>query len=195
MGRQYNRLSLKDRIIIKDRLDNGISIRKIGKELGYAHGSIFAEIKRGLKDGQLTGYDPYYADLHSRQARENKGRIAIFQRNAKMATLVSKMILEEKMSVLKVADRLTTIKDAKCQSVSINTIYHAIDQGLIPGVTRASLQSEETKMFSDGLIHIPQNVRERFGFRDGDVFKLVVSEDGKITIKKVAKDGTYDILT
>lgn len=96
MGRQYNRLSLKDRIIIKDRLDNGISIRKIGKELGYAHGSIFAEIKRGSKDGQLTGYDPYYADLHSRQARENKGRIAIFQRNAKMATLVSKMILEKK---------------------------------------------------------------------------------------------------
>lgn len=47
-------------------------------------------------------------------------------------------------------------------------------------------------MFSDGLIHIPQNVRERFGFRDGDVFKLVVSEDGKITIQKVAKDGTYE---
>lgn len=41
-------------------------------------------------------------------------------------------------------------------------------------------------MFSDGLIHIPQNVCERFDFRDGNVFKHEVSEDGNITSYKVA---------
>lgn len=89
------------------------------------------------------------------------------------------------LSTIKADNSITEFKNFNCQSVSVKTIYRAIDQGLIPGVARASLQTEETKIFSDGLIHIPQNLRERFDFRDEDVFKLIVSENKKITIKAI----------
>lgn len=52
------------------------------------------------------------------------------------------------LSTIKADNSITEFKNFNCQSVSVKTIYRAIDQGLIPGVARASLQTEETKIFS-----------------------------------------------
>ena len=55
------------------------------------------------------------------------------------------------------------------------TIYSAIDDGLIPGVTRESLNSYVTTMFSDGQIHIAKWVRNALDLNDGDelLFEVV----------------------
>lgn len=63
------------------------------------------------------------------------------------------------------------------------TIYSAIDDGLIPGVTRESLNSYVTTMFSDGQIHIAKWVRNALDLNDGDelLFEVV---DNKIIFTK-----------
>ena len=61
--------------------------------------------------------------------------------------------------------------------------YSAIDDGLIPGVTRESLISYVTTMFSDGQIHIAKWVRNALDLNDGDelLFEVV---DNKIIFTK-----------
>lgn len=63
------------------------------------------------------------------------------------------------------------------------TIYSAIDGGLIPGVTRESLNSYVTTMFNDGQIHIAKWVRNALDLNDGDelLFEVV---DNKIIFTK-----------
>lgn len=63
------------------------------------------------------------------------------------------------------------------------TIYSAIDNGLIPGVTRESLNSYMTTMFSDGQIHIAKWVRKQLDLNDGDelLFEII---DNKIVFRK-----------
>ena len=63
------------------------------------------------------------------------------------------------------------------------TIYSAIDDGLIPGVTRESLNSYVTTMFNDGQIHIAKWVRNALDLNDGDglLFEVV---DNKIIFTK-----------
>lgn len=70
--------------------------------------------------------------------------------------------------------------------------YRAIDVGLIPGVTRESLRSDRTKMFSDGMICVPTWIREELGLNDGDSFHIAVSPDGCISLKKVQQDEESD---
>lgn len=69
------------------------------------------------------------------------------------------------------------------QDYRIITIYSAIDDGLIPGVTRESLNSYVTTMFSDGQIHIAKWVRNALDLNDGDelLFEVV---DNKIIFTK-----------
>lgn len=64
------------------------------------------------------------------------------------------------------------------------TIYNAIDKGLIPGVTRESLQTSSSKLFSDGQICIPKWVLEKLNLKDGDILDLTVTDDGKIIYQK-----------
>ena len=68
--------------------------------------------------------------------------------------------------------------------LSVNTIYSAIDNGLIPGVTRNSLHPTKAKMFSNGMVCIPKWIREEFGFHDGDSFSVEVQKDGAILFRK-----------
>lgn len=184
MSRQFNHLSTDDRIKIKKLLDQGHSLREIGELLGYAHSSIYAEIKRGSKSGEPCDYDPQCADHHAKQMTVRNRKSAIFKDNPKMAEFVASMIIAQRMSVPEIAKYLDLTDDKELQSVSINTIYRAIDQGLIPGVTRSDLYSDRTKMFSGGNLRIPKRICEQFGFNDGDFFKLAVSGDGIIMLYK-----------
>ena len=54
------------------------------------------------------------------------------------------------------------------------TIYNAIDNGLIPGVTRENLNSDITTVFNDGQIHIAKWVRNALKIKDGDKLSFEV---------------------
>lgn len=183
MGGSYRRLSLEQRIVIKERLDEGISMRAIARELGFSPSSIWAELKRVSEQTGRHDYDPYRAEELSRLAASEKGRGKYFEVDPALADRVATMILEDKMTVPSVAAFLASSQSVP---VSYTTIYRAIDDGLIPGVTRASLRPEETKMFSGQLIHIPKWACEQFGFQDGDTFAINISANGQITLNKVS---------
>ena len=97
------------------------------------------------------------------------------------------LILEEKLSPAKIIDRLQEEKWSTAPKARA-TIYSAIDGGLIPGVTRESLNSYVTTMFNDGQIHIAKWVRNALDLNDGDelLFEVV---DNKIIFTKAGASG------
>lgn len=40
-------------------------------------------------------------------------------------------------------------------------------------------------MFSDGLIRLPNWVRENTGFIDGDLFEIIIEDENKIILERV----------
>ena len=70
--------------------------------------------------------------------------------------------------------------------LSKTTIYSAIDKGLIPNVTRKNLFAHKTTthLFSDGLLHIPQWIRQVLDIEDGTELSIEVKDD-KIVIEKL----------
>ena len=77
-------LTLKDRSIIAERWANGDSVAAIASGLGYAHGTIYAELERGrtgkLDRNSRPQYDPakgqaaYQASLRKRGNRKQSGQ-------------------------------------------------------------------------------------------------------------------------
>ncbi len=82
---------------------------------------------------------------------------------------------------------ITYSSNSKVHSVSRNTIYKAIDEGNIPGVTRESLNKTTTNMFSNGLLRVPDWAKDQQGFCDGDVFELDISIANQVTFRKVIR--------
>ena len=72
--------------------------------------------------------------------------------------------------------------------LSVNTIYAAIDKGLIPDVTRETLllKRKKTHMFSNGLINIPKWICEELDLQNNETLDIDVL-NGTIIIKKSTK--------
>ena len=64
------------------------------------------------------------------------------------------------------------------------TISNAIDNGLIPNVTRQDLLPDTTTVFNNGQVHIAKWVREALGLHDGDELEFKVVENTLIFSKK-----------
>ena len=92
------------------------------------------------------------------------------------------MYLGKNVSVKKVPELLGKDNRFSKYAVSYQTVYNAIDNGLIPGVTRESLRTSSVTMYSDGQIGIPKWIREKYGFADGDVFGIEVLENQSILL-------------
>ena len=165
MPRTYSHLSYEQRLRIKELLDKGTKKVDIARVLGIHNATIYREIDRGSINGI---YDPGHAEEQYRGHLSEKGRPAICSISPELAQHIARLILEEKWS---------TAPKARA------TIYSAIDDGLIPGVTRESLNSYVTTMFSDGQIHIAKWVRNALDLNDGDelLFEVV---DNKIIFTK-----------
>lgn len=178
----YSHLTLEDRRTIKSMLDAGASVRQIADKLGKHQRAIFYELKRGKRDGQ---YDPEYAenDYVSTQKSKNRPKAKLYD-NPVLAQFVADCILQKRLSPKSIIQLIN--QDARFQGSvrSTNTIYKAIDDGLIPGVTRESLRSNTVKVFSNGNIILPKWICNEYGYKDGDVFFVEVNQKGVITFTK-----------
>ena len=180
MGRAYSHVDLEKRTEISRLLKSHNSVKSIAEVLGLHISTVYREIERGKNP--LTGeYDPNYAESEYKSGLENKGKIPFFEENTEIAALFSSLILDKELSPEQAIAELN--KQGFSQVPSKTTVYAAIDRGLIPGVTRESLNSKTTTVFSDGIVHLPRWVREDLHITDGDVLSIQLS-DGQIILKK-----------
>lgn len=179
MPRTFSHLSYDQRLRIKELLDKGTKKVDIARALGVHNATIYREIDRGSINGF---YDPGHAEEQYRGHLSEKGPQAICSISPDLAQYIAKLILEEKLSPAKIIDRLQEENWGTAPKTK-TTIYSAIDDGLIPGVTRESLNSYVTTMFSDGQIHVAKWVRNALNLSDGDelLFEVV---DKKIIFTK-----------
>ena len=181
MGKKYSHLTLKSRKAIKDLLVQDMPIKYIAEKTGYSYQTIYSEIKNNsMPDGT---YDPEYAHKQA-ETRYNK-RQHILKKDTELAAFISQKILCDHMSAADIVSLIRKDDSITDNKICEGTIYNAIDAGLIPNVTRESLNRTTTKMFSNGLLRLPDWIREQTHFSDGDEFDIDISIKGQITFKKL----------
>lgn len=181
MARTFTQLTYEQRVQIKQMLDQGISKRRIAETIGVHHSTVYREIERGTVN---ETYDPEYAEKKYQEKLAEKGKTAILDDNPQLAKEIADMILNEKLSPEKVVERLKQRKQYAKIPLSKETIYYNLDNGRIPGVTRESLRTSTSKIFSGGQICIPKWVMEEMDLKDGDILRLEVTENNEIIYKK-----------
>lgn len=183
MSRTYKHLSYEQRLSIQKMLDMGMDKKAIARALGVHHATIYREAKRGLVNGH---YDPSYSEELYRCQLDKKGAHPKCAISPELAEYISELILKEKLTPAKIIDRLRDDNRWQFVPKSRNTIYNAIDSGLIPNVSRETLNSCITTVFSDGNIHLSKRVRNALKIEDGDKLSFEVI-DNKIIFSKITK--------
>ncbi len=181
MGKNHKHLEYAQRLKIKEMLDMSVKKADIAHSLGVSDPTIYREIERGTINGH---YDPKYSeDMYRRQLAE-KGAQPICVISPDLAEYIAELILNERLSPAKIIDKLQKSSKWKVVPRSQNTIYKAIDNGWIPGVTRESLKSDVTTVFNNGDIHLAKWVRNTLKIEDGDELSFEV-KDNKIIFQKL----------
>ena len=185
MGKYFHHLSYDNRLLLKQMLDNEYSVKKIAEELGVHIATIYREIKRFENPSQ---YNPEIAQYVYSKDLETKGRKQKLELDQELAQYISQLILEESLSPVEIINRLRS-ENYPNFSLSKNTIYAAIDRGLIPSVTRETLllKRKKTHMFSNGLIKIPKWICEELDLKDDEDLDID-TVDGRIIINKSKKN-------
>ena len=181
-------LSIEERKLIKTLLDSGQNGSQIAKVLGRNNSSIYNEIRRGTHNGT---YDPEYSYALYKENLSKKGVAPILSQNKKLASYISNRILKDGMSPEQVVEVLQEQQDPSLSPVNKNTIYSAIDKGLIPGVTRETLSHSVTKIYSRGCIMLPSWIRKKYDYVDGTVLQIVDNGNGEICLKPI-KNGSKE---
>ena len=181
MGKQHSHLSYENRKLIKQMLESGYSKKDIATNIGISLATVYRELKRS---GDSKKYDPEIVQQSYEKMIKSKGRKNKLELNPELAEYISKLVLEKNLSPSQIIDRLRIEKYTECH-LSRNTIYAAIDKGLIPNVTRETLllKRKKTHMFSNGLINIPKWICEELDLKDNEDLDIYVS-DGCVIIKK-----------
>lgn len=183
-------MTYENRLRIKELLDMGLSVPDIAREIGVHHETIYQELKR-CEPGQ---YDPESAqtDAGAKSKRQNNfpSDGQMFENRA-LAKCVADLILEDGLNVQQVIRWLQEERPERFQRLpkSRNTVFAAIDHGLIPGVTRDTLKTKTVRLFSSDLIHIPRWVIRQLNLHDGDEFCIEVNIESIILKKKCPKKG------
>lgn len=181
MRKKYKHLDLQQRIQIKEMLEEGCSIAKIAETLGYNQTTIYRELERNTTNGK---YDPYQAQNRYNKKLQEKGPAEKLS-NPELAKYISDLILVKHLSLEKIV--LLLAEDNHGFSdvpQSTTTIYSAIDKGIIPGVTRETLQTRYSTVFNNGQVCIPKWVLDKLDIKDGDVLLLEITEKNEILYKK-----------
>ena len=184
MGKQYSHLTYESRVLIKQMLESGNSKKDIAIKLGVSLTTVYRELKRS---NDFKKYDPEIVQQSYEMMLKDKGQKSKLELNQEFAKYISKLILEEFLSPAEIIKRL---KDEGHQNIkSRNTIYAAVDKGLIPNVTRKTLllKRKKTHMFSNGLIKIPKWICEELDLRDGEDLDIDI-DNGRIIINKSKKN-------
>lgn len=178
MPRTFKHFTYEQRCQLKSMLDNKVPVETIAETLGFHRSAIYREINKGKVDGV---YNPDNSEKQYQDTLSQRGRESILSANPELAQTIADYILKDHLSPKKIADRLKTSSDTP---ITHNTIYNAIDNGLIPGVTRESLRSEETKVFNNGTICLASWLRDELDIKDGDSLHFEITEDKKIIFSK-----------
>ena len=179
MRKPFHHLSYDNLLFIKQMLDSGYSNKEIAEKLGVNLSTIYREIKRFEDSSQ---YNPEIAQNVYLKGLEDKGCKPKLKLDTALANRISELILNESLSPAEIVDRLRLEKYPN-SALSRNTIYAAIDSGLIPSVTRETLKRKKTHMFSNGLIKIPKWICEELDLKDNEDLDICV-RDGCVVIKK-----------
>lgn len=181
MSRVFKHLTLEQRTKIKEMLDNGYSKTEIAKVLGVAIATIYREVDRGIINGE---YSPIFSEKRYRQHLLEKGTQPILSIEPGLAEYIAKLILIDKLNLTQIMEKLQKNEKFKQYPKSRVTISNAIDNGLIPNVTRQDLLPDTTTVFNNGQVHIAKWVREALGLHDGDELEFKVVENKLIFSKK-----------
>ena len=187
MKREFKHFSYDDRIALKSMLQQGKRKSDIALSLGCHDSAVYREIKRGDKDNN-GNYDPDYAESQYRRNLKNKGQPTGSTICPELAEYIAKLILYEGLSPAKVIARLSEENPSYEYPASYNTIYAAIDAGVIPGVTRENLKPNKTTMFSNGLVQIPKWMRDKLGLCDGSTIFYSLTADESIVLRKAIEE-------
>lgn len=185
------RLTHKDRRRIRALLDTNCSPSDIAVQVKCNTQTIYDEVKRGggTRAGHWQEYDPEKAQCYAEKKRKKLGKNLpaknpIFNDEA-LARYISELILREGLNVQQVIRRLEEAPPPQFSRLpkSRNTIFAAIDAGLIPDVTRETLQTKTVRIFSNDQLHIPQWVIKRLSLQNGDCFSIDVTENTIVLTK------------
>lgn len=180
--RNYAHITYEQRLEIKNMIENKVPIREIAKKINLHYSTIYREIKKYTDENGR--YLPENAQSEYEKKLHNK-KISIIEKYPHLASFISEKILIDNMSPQQIEEFIKSESDLfRGISISRNTIYTAIDKGIIPGVTRENLHSPYTTMYSDGLLRVPKWILEKIKFSEGDRFLIDFSVNGQITFKK-----------
>ncbi len=171
MGKHLN---FDDRKKLSNLHTQGKKGREIAEHLGCFFKTIYNEIRRGTISG---AYNPEFAQEKYETLKKQKGLKPKLKTDSNLAKKISFYILEEGLTLLQVVEKL---QQKGFNIKSVNTLYSAIDKGLISNVTRETLKIKKTKIFSNGLLQIPKWIREELDLQDGDEVKLCVENQSLI---------------
>ncbi len=160
--------------MIRKMLDEDRSKSEIARTVGTNRATVYREIERGSVNG---AYDPEFAERTYRSQLSRKGARPILSADPELARYISDMILTEKLNLTRVLERLQAEDRFETVPRSRMTLYAAIDHGLIPGVTRESLNADTVIVSPGGQIRIAQWVRSRLGIREGDRLRFETDGD------------------
>lgn len=175
----YSQFNFEDRKKLQELLLEGEKITEIAKVLGKSRSGVYKELERNTDNGE---YNAVAAQEKSMKRAENKGNSLKIEGNKDILNYISHKILVENKSVKEISEAL--FEDTENPYLSVKTIYNYIDKGIIPGVSRDSLKNNTTKMFSDGLIRIPNKTKSENNFNDGDLFEILIANNNTIILKK-----------
>jgi len=184
--RHYSHLSYEQRRQIEQMLAAGYNGMEIAVRLCVSESTVYREIRRGTIKGQ---YNALFSQSRYDEAKANKyGPAPKLAKNKQLATYIAAKILEEGMSPGRIAAELDQ-HESDGNTVTVNTIYKAIDDGNIPGVTRDTIRHRIIKMFSDGHLIIPAWIREKYNFVPGDRFVVSEESEERIVLTKIGIEG------
>ena len=180
----YKQLSYEERKTIERLLNEGYSVIAIAQTLSKTHQTIYREIKRC---GSSSAYNAKYAQQNYVKRNTGKSKKPLLELDKELAQYISKLILEDSLSPVDILKRLRKENHPNVP-LSKTTIYAAIDNGLIPSVTRDTLllKRKKTHMFSNGLIKVPKWICKELDLQDNEDLDIDIL-DGKIVIRKSAE--------
>lgn len=177
MAKQYSCLDYEKRLRLRQMADAGMKPAGIAAALGVHLSTVYRELRRHSVNGV---YDPAWAEKQYRSALSEKGPEPKLALSPHAAAQVAGWILEDGMSVPEAAKALNA---AGLLSVTKQTLYRSIREGLIPGVSEKTLRRRET-VYRGGTLHIPKWAQETLALSDGDVLVFHVDREGKLIFEK-----------
>ena len=176
----YTTLNYEKRCIIEKMHNNGSDVAEIADAIQCHVASVYRELKRGCKDGT---YNASFAQINANDKKKSHGKVRFLSENKELAKRISEMIKRDGLSPEEIA-RLFK-EEGITRATTKQTIYSAIDAGIIPDITREDLNKKRTHTFSKGLIQLPKWIINQLNIIDGEPLDIDVLDEKIVIIKSL----------